>query len=70
MAHLGASAGVRAVPLDGEVAVAAAELDGFHQDPADRLIVATARDEGARLLTSDRQILTWPGALDRADARR
>ena len=64
------SAGVREVPLDGEVAVAAAELEDFHKDPADRLIVATARDEGARLLTSDRRILTWAGMLDRADARR
>ena len=62
--------GVREIPVDGEVAIAAAELSDFHKDPADRLIVATARDEGARLLTSDRQILGWPGELERIDARR
>jgi PIN domain nuclease of toxin-antitoxin system len=62
--------GVREIPLDGEVAIAAAELAGFHKDPADRLIVATACDEGARLLTSGRQILGWAGALERIDARQ
>lgn len=62
--------GVREIPVDGEVAIAAAELVGFHKDPADRLIVATARDEGAKLLTADRQILGWPGALERVDARQ
>ena len=61
--------GLREIPLHGDVAIAAAELSGFHKDPADRLIVATARDEGARLLTSDRQILAWTGSLERIDAR-
>lgn len=61
--------GVREIPLDGEVAIAAAELQELHKDPADRLIVATARDEGARLLTSDRLILAWTGSLERIDAR-
>lgn len=55
--------------MQGDVAIAAAELSGFHKDPADRLIVATARDEGARLLTSDRLILAWAGSLERIDAR-
>ena len=62
--------GVREVPVDGEVAIAAAELPDFHKDPADRLIVATACDEGARLMTADRQILDWTGTLARVDARR
>ena len=62
--------GVREVPVDGEVAIAAAELPDFHKDPADRLIVASARDEGARLLTADRQILGWAGMLARVDARQ
>ena len=61
--------GVREVPVDGEVAIAAAELAEFRNDPADRLIVATARDEGARLLTSDRRILGWAGPLERVDDR-
>ena len=64
------SAGLGEVPLDGESAIGAALLPEFHKDLADRLIVATALVEGARLVTSDSRILAWPGTLDRADARR
>ena len=56
-------------PLTGDIGIAAVELGGFHSDPIDRLIVATARVHGARLITADRQILAWPGRLDRQDAR-
>ena len=35
----------------------AALPDSFHRDPADRIIVATARTMGATLLTQDRRIL-------------
>jgi PIN domain nuclease of toxin-antitoxin system len=56
-------------PVTGEIAIAAVELSNFHPDPIDRLIVATAQAHGARLLTADRQILGWPGRLDRQDAR-
>jgi PIN domain nuclease of toxin-antitoxin system len=62
--------GMREVPLDGEIAIAAVGLPDFHKDPADRLIVATALDEGARLVTSDTRILAWPGPLARIDARQ
>jgi PIN domain nuclease of toxin-antitoxin system len=55
--------------VTGEIALAAVELRSFHADPIDRLIVATAQDCGARLVTADRQILAWPGRLDRQDAR-
>ena len=34
-------------------------LDDFHGDPADRIIVATARVAGATLLTRDQKILSW-----------
>jgi len=33
--------------------------DDFHGDPADRIIVATARCLGATLLTRDQKILEW-----------
>jgi hypothetical protein len=36
---------------------------------ADRLIVASAQEVGATLLTTDQKILDWPGRLDRRDAR-
>lgn len=49
--------GLRAVPLAPSVATAAGLLDGsFPGDPADRLIYATARAEGAELLTRDRRL--------------
>jgi PIN domain nuclease of toxin-antitoxin system len=34
-------------------------MDNFHGDPADRIIVATAKCCGAMLLTRDQKILTW-----------
>lgn len=44
--------------LSAEVAIAAGELgeQGFHGDPADRLIVATALHLGAELVTKDAAI--------------
>ena len=59
--------GVVEIPVDGEIGVRAANLTGFHPDPADRLIVATAL-AGHRLVTSDRRILEWPGKLSRLNA--
>ena len=61
--------GLRELPLDGETAVAAGELDDLHGDPADRIIVATALRHGAHLMTADRRLLDWPGPLERLDAR-
>jgi len=61
--------GLLEYPVSGQIALAAVELSSFHTDPIDRLIVATAQDYGARLVTADRQILAWPGRLDRQDAR-
>ena len=43
--------------------------EGFHNDPADRFIVATALVGGHTLLTTDREILAWPGDLQRVDVR-
>jgi PIN domain nuclease of toxin-antitoxin system len=51
---------VMLVPVDEEIAVEAYELPGvFHGDPADRMIVATARVKGATLLTYDKQIIAY-----------
>ena len=61
--------GLIEIPISGEIAIRAASLEGFHRDPADRLIVATALG-GHQLLTADRRILDWPGPLDRLDATR
>jgi PIN domain nuclease of toxin-antitoxin system len=61
--------GIRELPIDGAVAAAAAELAHFHGDPADRLIVSSALAQEALLITADRPLLRWDGALPRHDAR-
>ena len=61
--------GVIELPLAGAGCIAAAELENFHADPADRLIVASAQEIGATLLPADEEILDWQGRLDRRDAR-
>jgi PIN domain nuclease of toxin-antitoxin system len=47
-------------PLTPRIAVESCELpDAFQADPADRMIVATARVTNATLVTRDRQILDY-----------
>jgi len=53
----------------GMIGIAANELQNLHDDPADRLIVATALALGASLATSDARLLAWTGPLARIDAR-
>lgn len=49
------------VPVDNEIAVKSIELPGeFHKDPADRIIVATARKLAAPLVTRDDKIHDYP----------
>lgn len=50
---------VASVDVSPEVAVAAAELEGFHGDPADRIMVATALCDSVPLVTKDRRIRSW-----------
>ena len=52
--------GLSIEPLLPQVAVEASSLpDAFHRDPADQLIVATARVTNATLMTRDRRILDY-----------
>jgi PIN domain nuclease of toxin-antitoxin system len=47
-------------PLSARVAIESCELPGaFHGDPADRMIVATARVTNATLMSRDRRILDY-----------
>jgi PIN domain nuclease of toxin-antitoxin system len=49
--------GLSVAPLTPEIALASSRLpEPFHGDPADRIIVATARALGARLVTRDSKI--------------
>lgn len=50
---------VELAPLTPKIAVRATQLGGFHGDPADRLIVATALIDGAAIVTRDRNIRTY-----------
>ncbi len=53
--------GIKFIPVDNEIAVKAVELPGeFHKDPADRLIIATARKLGVPLVTADEKIRAYP----------
>jgi PIN domain nuclease of toxin-antitoxin system len=48
---------IQIVPLSIEVAKESSFLGPILRDPADRIIVATARVHGLRLLTSDQRII-------------
>jgi PIN domain nuclease of toxin-antitoxin system len=51
----------RFVPVNNTIAIRAVDLPGdFHQDPADRIIVATALSMGARVVTKDDKIIEYP----------
>jgi PIN domain nuclease of toxin-antitoxin system len=56
-----AQQGVILISITPEIAIDAANLPGsFHKDPADRIIVATARAYDCPLVTADREILAYP----------
>ena len=55
--------GVRLTPFTATAAIASAFLPApFHADPADRLLVATARDLRLPLVTRDARILAFAKA--------
>lgn len=57
----GETEGLRFVPIDNKVAVKSLELPGpFHDDPADRIIVALARELAVPLVTADEKIRRYP----------
>ena len=65
--------GVHLVPIEPAIAIDSVRLPGnFHADPADRLIVVTARYCSAALLTADRAILDYAagGYVRAIDASR
>lgn len=50
----------REAPLTHEVAIVSREMTVTHQDPADRLLVATARVFDLTLVTADERLLQSP----------
>jgi PIN domain nuclease of toxin-antitoxin system len=64
--------GFRIEPVEPRVAVDAGSLPGeIHGDPADRIIIATARHLECPVLTTDRKIIEYAAAghLQAIDAR-
>jgi PIN domain nuclease of toxin-antitoxin system len=52
---------IRLLEITNAIAIDAYSLPGnFHKDPADRLIVATARLHQLTIITCDRKILAYP----------
>lgn len=57
------SPGLSLAPLTPDIALASSHLPGeIHGDPADRMLIATARSFGATLVTRDRRILEYSQA--------
>lgn len=53
--------GIRVMELSPNIAIEACSLPGnFHKDPADRIIVATARVNNMALITKDTKIIEYP----------
>jgi PIN domain nuclease of toxin-antitoxin system len=53
--------GIRLIDLSPTIAIHSTQLPGeFHRDPADRILVATARLHNCSLLTADELILQYP----------
>ena len=64
------AAGIRELPLTGEIAILAVELENVNGDPADRIIAATAIAHDATLMTADSNLLRWSHRLKRQDAAK
>ena len=61
LAVVGQIDAVTFVPVDNELAIRSTQLPGeFHKDPADRLIVATARKHAVPVVTADAKIRDYP----------
>ena len=58
-----AGAGIKPAAFTPDIAIAASWLPGeLHGDPADRLLIATARHLGLPIVTRDRKIIAYAAA--------
>lgn len=60
--------GLLEIPLQGSTALRAGQLQNFHGDPADRMIVATVLEHSATLVTADQKVLDWGNLHQKIDA--
>ena len=61
--------GLREIPLTGDILIDSIELadSGFHSDPMDQMIVATALSQSLPLATADRRIRAWADRTGRLE---
>ena len=61
--------GLSVIPVDARIATLAPQLprDGFHADPGDQMIAATAILTGYPVVTGDRQTVAWAEQENRID---
>jgi PIN domain nuclease of toxin-antitoxin system len=52
---------VQLLDLTPEIAIASTQLVGFHRDPSDQIITATAKVYDCPLVTADTKILSYSG---------
>lgn len=62
-----AGARIQLLPLTPRIAAQAAALPDIHRDPMDRVIIATAIEHGAGLLSKDELIVKYPGVQVRRE---
>jgi PIN domain nuclease of toxin-antitoxin system len=62
--------GMIELPVSGDIAVLAVDLQNLHGDPADRFIAATAIAHEATLMTADNRLLKWRHKLKRQNASK
>ncbi|MEO7647711.1 MAG: type II toxin-antitoxin system VapC family toxin [Gemmatimonadaceae bacterium] len=65
--------GITYLPLDRAILIGSTRLENFHADPADRVLVTTARLHGLTLVTADAAIIACAGVtpgFSVLDARR
>jgi PIN domain nuclease of toxin-antitoxin system len=55
--------GIQLLDLTLPIAIESTRLTGFHKDPADQIIVATAKVLGIPILTADEKILNYPNVV-------
>ncbi len=54
--------GINEIPVSWRIGYRATELPDIHNDPFDRLIIATAQNRGLRIVTKDEIFPQYPEA--------
>ncbi|MBN2013168.1 type II toxin-antitoxin system VapC family toxin [candidate division KSB1 bacterium] len=52
--------GIDEITINSKILMTAASLPSIHNDPADRIIIASAMINNAKIISKDRQLLQYP----------